>query len=120
MMRDNLLLTGMFAAIFAGCSLFGGGPVDEDNWSEKSATAMCKSMEKCYRAAFEAEYDDVADCVDNQMDLADEYSDYYDDCDFDDGNAQDCLDSINEADCGDFYDDPEDVYEACLEVWDCG
>lgn len=118
-MRDSLILGTVAAAVFAGCSLI-GAPVNEDNYFEVSAKENCKLFEECYAAFFYSEYDDIDDCVDSVLDDAEDYNEQLaDDCDFDEDNAQDCMDAYRGMKCEDVYDDYEDIYDACSEVWDC-
>lgn len=114
-----LPVAAMLASLLTGCSLLGGGAVTEDNFNEKYATVSCQVNEKCFRGYFESEWDSVDDCVDDLVDAAEEYEDYYDDCDFDDDKAQDCLNALKSAECGDLYEGDEDLYEDCVEIWDC-
>ena len=109
------------APLFAGCGIFGS--IDEDNYKDKYAEQICKITEECNRIVFDGLYDgDMAECMDAQNDYWDEVEDLSDGCDFDDGAAEDCINSLKEAECGDFYDadDNADIFEDCGKIWDCG
>lgn len=95
-----------------GCALFAG----EDTFTTDFAQVSCERMQDCYKANFEAEYDDVAECVDEAEALAEDNEDLYDDCDFDDDKAASCLAEMRANSCGDLL---EDGVEDCAEVWDC-
>ena len=101
--------------VLAGCV----GKVDEDNYAEKVSEAFCKINKECSAGSFYDEWDDTADCVDDLLDQAEDNEDFYDDCDFDDEKAQDCLKALNEVTCQDYSDSFEDALEDCAEIWDC-
>ncbi len=120
-MRDHFILAGMMIAVFSGCSLL-ATPIDQDNFYETFTREGCKKLKQCSRGYFDSEYSDVNDCVDSIMNDADDYGllDTLDSCDFDDGNAADCLDTFVSSDCedwyqGDAYDDCDfaDIYDNC-------
>lgn len=113
------LIAGIFVTLLSGCSLLGGGAVTEDNFNDEYAKVSCKITQDCSKGYFEATWDDLDDCIDDLVDQAEEYEDYYDDCDFDEDKAQDCMNSLKSAECGDIYEGDEDIYEDCLEIWDC-
>ena len=108
------------APLSAGCGLF--GKVTEDNFNDKFAEEICNITKDCNQIVFEGAYDgDMAECIDDQTDQRKDYDDLYDGCDFDDGHAEDCIASLQEAQCGDFYDyeDAQNILEDCYLVWDC-
>lgn len=118
-MRDSILIGTLAAVVLAGCSLL-SGPVTEDNYFEQAAIQSCKLYKDCYAAYFYSEYDDIDDCVDGTLDAGEDYQDFVEDeCDFDEDNAADCLAEYKGMSCEDVYDDYEDIYDACSEVWDC-
>ncbi len=118
-MRDYLVLAAMMFGVVAGCSVFGGA-VTEDNYFEKSVAESCKLMKDCNEAYFWSEYDDINDCIDTILDDNEDAYDYLaDECDFDEDNAADCLAEYQGMKCENLYDDYEDIYDACSEVWDC-
>jgi hypothetical protein len=102
--------------VFGGCV----AKVDEDNYAEKLSEAFCKINKECSAGSFYDEWDDIEDCTDDLLDQAEDNEDFYDDCDFDDEKAQDCLAALNEVSCQDYSDSFEDALEDCAEIWDCG
>lgn len=118
-MRDTFLLGTIAAVVFAGCSLIGGA-VNEDNYFETMAAENCKLYKDCYAAFFYSQYDDIDDCIDSYLDDNEDGIEYLEDeCDFDDDNAADCMAEYRGMNCENVYDDYEDIYDACSEVWDC-
>lgn len=113
------LLPSSVAFCLTGCSLFGVGNVTEDNWSETYAEVYCKQLETCNLGLFESEYSDMADCMDEVGDALDDVDDAANDadCDFDEEEAQQCVDAIHESDCEDFYEG--DYLSDCEDVYDC-
>ena len=109
-------LTLALLAPLSACSLF-GTKVDEDNFGEEFAEAICSLQKECLALFFYEEYDDLEECADE---YAEDWEDGYEDCDFDQDKAEDCIKAIREADCTDGYDGLEDAFEDCEEVWDCG
>lgn len=102
--------------VFGGCV----GKVDEDNYAEKLSEAFCKINKECSAGSFYDEWDDTEDCTGDFLDQLEDNEDFYDDCDFDDEKAQDCLAALNEVTCQDYSDSFEDALEDCAEIWDCG
>lgn len=105
-------------AVLLATGCFGVGDVNEDNWTEKYASVYCKQTQTCARGFYESEYSDREDCLDDVQDELDDQADVFDDlnCDFDEAEAQECLESFNSADCesiyeGDFVDDCEDIFD---------
>ena len=96
------------------------GKVDEDNYAEKSAEVYCRQIEKCSRGFFESEYSDYADCVDEATNDFEDTMEAADDanCDFDEDEAQACLDTFASSTCEDVYEG--DAYDDCEDVFDCG
>jgi len=94
------------------------GTVNEKNFLEKYSEALCTFEDECNRSVFLEEWDDVDDCVDDQLDIIDDADLDLEDCDFDKDNAKDCLATIKDAteDC-----EAEDIADAdeCGEVFDC-
>ena len=110
--------TASLALLFAtGC--FGVGEVDEDNWTEKYANVYCKQTETCARGLYESEFSDREDCIDEVQDQLEEQEEVYDElnCDFDEAEAQECLESFNSADCESVYEG--DFVDDCDKVFDC-
>ena len=96
------------------------GNIDEDSLPAQYAGPICKNLQRCERGYFESEYSDMADCRDEVADNLEDLVDYADDqdCDFDEDEAKECLQSINSVSCEDWYegdasDDCEDVFEGC-------
>lgn len=102
--------------VFGGCV----GKVDEDNYAEKLSEAFCKINKECSAGSFYDEWDDIEDCTDDFLEQTEDNEDFYEDCDFDDEKAQDCLAALNEVSCQDYSDSFEDALEDCAEIWDCG
>lgn len=101
--------------VFGGCV----GKVDEDNYAEKLSEAFCKINKECSAGSFYDEWDDIEDCTDDFLEQTEDNEDFFDDCDFDDEKAQDCLAALNEVSCQDYSDSFEDALEDCAEIWDC-
>lgn len=102
----------IFISLLVGC-------VNEDNFVEKISKAECFYMKDCAEANFWASYDDMDDCLDEVQDGWDNLLDVYGlgDCDFDEEEAQNCLDAYNSS-CKEAGQD-DDHFEDCWEVYDC-
>lgn len=109
-------IAALSLGVFIGCSTFG---VDQDNYPDRIAAASCDFSQRCMAAAFYYTYDDADECIDEGMDAWEDAEDYYEDCDFDDGKATECLEAYA-SDCKTAGEDYEDIFEPCAEVWDCG
>lgn len=111
----------LFSVVLTGC---GVGTVTEDNFAEKAGQVECQILSKCMRAYYESEYSDMADCRDE---VNDDYSDLADDlddrgCDFDEDEAQDCLDTVSTLTCEEYWEDVVEEggrHKDCDKVWDC-
>ena len=117
MNRTSLLPA--LAATLSGCSLFGPGNITEDNWAESFAKTYCKQLQECERGYFESEYSDLEDCQDEVKDDAEDAAESADDadCNFEEDEAQDCVDSMHASSCEDFYD--LEYLDDCDKVYDC-
>lgn len=117
----NLKYAAILSLIFSGgCSLLGGsGSVDEDNYIDKLNKASCSFEKRCATAEFFYYYSDVDDCIGERENYQDDADIDYGDCDFDDGNAKDCLDYLNGS-CKSTGEDYDKMWDKCREVWDCG
>jgi hypothetical protein len=108
---SRLLAVALGLATLVACG------VNEENYLDRSADTWCSFQEKCYRAFFNDNWDDMGECVDDYIDDSEDlYEDLVDDCDFDPEKADKCLDSYREATrtC-----DPDDVeLDDCFEVVD--
>ena len=96
----------LLAALFA-CST-----VHETNYPNRYANAYCSYLEECKKAAFNDEFSDRDDCVDEVLEDVDE--DELEACDFDVDKAKGCLESMKEAkdEC-----DPDELEDDdCTEV----
>jgi hypothetical protein len=76
------------------------------------------------RGYFEDEYDaDMDECVSDIEDQQDDLGRNLDDipdCDFDEDEAQDCLDELRTDDCGEFWEDyVRGESRHCSDVWTC-
>ncbi len=115
----RLILYFTVASCFVGCSVFGPGNVSEDNWSRTFSATYCNQLQKCQRGLFESEYSDLEDCKDEVEEALENAAEEAEDadCDFEEAEAQDCIDSLHASDCDDFFE--QDYLEDCNEVFDC-
>jgi len=103
--------------LLTGCA----GEVDEKTYAERYSPEFCSKTRRCNLGMFESEWSDMNDCIDEVSedieDLIDDMDDA--DCDFDDNDAQDCLDTFAASDCEDYHEG--DAFEDCgvNDVWDC-
>ena len=118
-MKRNTLSWSLAAFfVLAGC-LSSFGKVTEETWNERFAKTYCQYSKRCMALYFFYEYDDVAECAEEYEETLEDQSDWYDDCSFDEDEAQDCLDALNES-CQSIGEDEFEDLEACGKVWDCG
>lgn len=116
---NRMTLLPVLAAALSGCSVFGPGNITEDNWAESFAKTYCKQLQECEKGFFESEFSDLDDCEDEIKDDVEDAAESADDadCNFEEDEAQDCVDSIHESSCEDFYD--LDYVDDCDAVYDC-
>ena len=110
---------GIFCTVFfTGCWM---GPTTEDNFFERYADSQCLIYKKCYRARFDGEYDGMTRCLDEvQEDIVEEKRTLYAECSFLPDQAEICLDLLNGSNCGDYWEDQNEIENACgKEVWSC-
>lgn len=109
MPRSALLSLGLLAA----CG------VNEKNWGDRYAEALCDFESRCARADFFDGYDDRKECRTEVREAWDDVVDYYrENCEFSRPDAQECLAWLHGSckDAGTHYDD---MAEDCADVWDC-
>jgi hypothetical protein len=95
----------------------GGGDLTQSNYGERYAPLLCRAQEECSKLYFNEYYSDIKDCVDEVVDEYEDDLEFFEDCDFDKGEAEKCLESLKEfADTCEYRDLGDD----CDEVWDCG
>lgn len=100
----------------------------EEDFYEAFAEAVCEKSEQCLEDDFDDEmgYKDADDCLDAAMDEGDVFMDYMDEkgCDYDKGQAKDCVDGIKDIDCtgdaAEFSIDLSAALISCMKVYDCG
>lgn len=94
--------------------------LDEERWPAKIAKAECKFAERCNAASFYYNYRDVDTCVEHELRIWEEHTEFYEkDCIFDRDQARDCLDALNRR-CKSAGREYDQLFAACFEVWDCG
>lgn len=102
----------MFLALLP---LFLGGCLNPASFLDRSVSISCDRTYECNKAAFEANWDDQAECRD---DLTDSLEDYYacltDYCDFNRDAASRCLSWAKSASCEEYV---SDVNDDCTEVF---
>ncbi len=97
------------------------GCLSAESFDDQFAGAECALVYECDKAAFESNYDDVGECQEDFVDYTEEYYDcYLENCEFDAGEASDCLNAINTSDCeayadGDYLSDCDyaDIFDDC-------
>ena len=93
-MKLNLLL---FSSVIAtGC----GGGVSEDDFGKEAAKSICAKMFECNEAMMSKVYADEAACEDALSADMDPGA-KTDDCNYDAGAADDCLDAFDAMSCDD-------------------
>jgi hypothetical protein len=80
--------------------------VEEDEFANSYAKAVCNRLEECQRSDYEQAYEDRDACVEDWAEIADTILDVGDTLgqEYSPQSAQDCLESIREASCGEFSD----------------
>jgi len=93
--------------------------VNEKNWPDRWAKNRCQFAKSCEKATFWFNYADMGECVDDQLALYEELDDVYSGCSFDKKMAKACIKAMNTR-CKVAGAEYEELFEPCLEVWDCG
>ena len=108
----------MYIVMSTGCS------VQVDTWDdflEEYAHAKCLVYKECYRAHYEGEYGNYAQCTEDvrkahEMEQIEEYSE----CTFSPEHALNCMEEMNTSTCGTHWDTQADIFQACHEeIWKC-
>ena len=104
--------------LLTGCWM---GPTTEENFFERYSESQCIVYKKCYRARFDGEYGGMSRCLDEVgEDILEEKEDLYGECTFLPDQAEICLDLITSANCGGYWEDQNEIVNACgKEVWSC-
>jgi len=91
----------------------------EERWPDKIAKASCKFEERCHTASFYYNYRDVDQCVEHELQIWQEHTDFYEkDCTFQPDLAKDCLRALDRR-CKKAGREYDELFQVCLEVWDC-
>ena len=112
-MKTNLFL--LSSLIATGCS----GGVSEDEFGEEAAKVFCAKMFECLdgKTLDFMGYDDEDACVED-LETEMEPGGDDDDCEYDAGAADDCLDAFEEMSCEDLKDpnaQPSECEDVCPE-----
>ena len=114
-MGRAILLSSMMCLLSA-CETLG---VNEDTFPAKAGSVVCKKIKKCDLGWYESEFSDMSDCEgefeDAYEDVVDQADDF--DCDFEDDEAKECLQGMQQASCEEYYEG--DWSDDCENVWDC-
>jgi len=91
------------------------GP-NKNNFSGKLTQVSCVRLEECALGTFESLYTSVDDCIARSGAAGEEMADCMSGlCEFDKGNADQCLTRVELADCDEIVDGS--AYSDCAEVW---
>lgn len=92
-----------------------------DDFEAAYADSQCHAYRQCNRMIFDGKYDGMADCkVKVESNLREENQTLFDDCAFNEDKANECIESMNMATCGELWTDEQALYSACHEaVWEC-
>jgi len=101
--------------------LVGCGSVTEDNFAAERAAAECQVKRRCFRAEYEGEFDGSLEECEEELttQFESEAKELYEDCDFEEENAVECINAIRTATCGEFWDSSEEIFEDCQVVFSC-
>lgn len=85
------------------------------------ANSQCHAYRQCNRMIFDGEYDGMADCQDKvQANIRDQNQTLFDACMFNAEKANECIEKMNMATCGELWTDQQELHSACHEaVWEC-
>ncbi len=97
-------------------STTGCANLSEETWNETLAQAQCDWQKRCAKVDFFYSYDSIDECESSFLDYLESYSEFMDHCEWDKENARECLDELNKS-CQN--SDVGDIWNECLEVWDC-
>lgn len=102
-------------ALLAAVTACGG--IHEDDFTTRLAVAECRTIERCARGLFEANFTDMGDCVDAFGDALDDWVDELKSCDYDPDEARRCVSRVRSMDCNDWVRGDDE--RACDLVYDC-
>jgi len=107
----KLLTVAGATALLTACS------TTPESYVKDWAKLQCQAYEKCSKASFLDDYDDVQECREEYEEYIED-AEWIDDCDFDEDEAKKCLEAVRDYRNSCDYDDLD--YDDCAEVFtDC-
>lgn len=97
----RFLLSATAVIFLAGC-----GPIPEADFPEEFGSTYCKRIKECDKGAYESDYTDKEDCIDDWADFADTMLDLGDllGGDYNEEMGRECVTAIKDATCGEIDD----------------
>ena len=85
------------------------------------ADSQCHAYRQCHRSLFDGKYDGMTDCQETlSQTFGEENQTLFGECQFQADKANECIEAINMATCGELWTDEQSLYSACHEaVWEC-
>ena len=108
----------LFALLTIACL---GKIESTEDFEAAYAESQCHAYRQCNRMIFDGKYDGMTDCQESvEQNLQEENQTLFEDCQFNVDKANECIDVLNTATCGEFWTDEQALYSACHEaVWEC-
>ena len=108
----------LFALLTIACL---GKVESTEDFETAYAESQCHAYRQCNRMIFDGKYDGMTDCQESvSQNLQEENQTLFEDCQFNVEKANECIDALNTATCGDLWTDEQALYSACHEaVWEC-
>jgi len=108
----------LFALLTIACL---GKIESTEDFEAAYAESQCHAYRQCNRMIFDGKYDGMTDCQESvAQNLQEENQTLFEDCQFNVDKANECIDALNTATCGEFWTDEQALYSACHEaVWEC-
>ena len=107
----------IFSGLFVGC---GTNVTTWDEFVPLYAQEKCLVYKQCYRAHYEGEYGNHAECQEAVTKELQQNQQDYTNCTFVSSSANECLEQIQSSSCGDYWEDEATIYQMCREdIWTC-
>lgn len=93
----------------------------EGDFAISYSETQCYAYKHCYRMLFDGEYNGMTDCEEKiQTNFLEENQTDFGDCTLLPEKAEQCVLSINQATCGELWENEDEIYKAChSDAWDC-
>ena len=95
-----------------------GISVDRETFPEQRAEAWCAFEKSCYTAEFYYDHTNIKDCIDDEARIWSDVESEYEDCNFSEDKAAECLEWFNRS-CKVTGKELDQLTNDCEAIWRC-